>query len=1262
VRQCYGSSKDLVTGEEFKTEISRIWPRYFRIPLLQDDILCPNYPDYDRPGNVMMRNHIDHAVRLSPPRNDDQILADIKIAIMGPEGNSLFLFEGYTDANGISYCRKADDEEIYREIRVELYRCSIRPFPSDVLCPTDTPNEAMVQIVEGFVVSWGNTLPESRDAILDDIRNAIERQHGHRLLVPIFVDEEGIFCRRANDEEFKNELSRIWPRYFNIPLLQPELDSQTISTWSATDMSTDMPRSAGAVASSSEGSFSLYTFDLRQIDIVCPTESFPSPSHVGNDKMMEDIKGFVVEWGNSGPDRRSDMLRQIRDLVEIDRGGLFLIGGTFDGTSDGKSDGIVEMKYRKAQEGEINYTILLGLSQHFKIPLRPTDILCPPGNYPDYDHRGNVMMKKHIDDVVRLSGPRNDDQILVDIKSAIMGQDGNPFFLFEGYTDNGGKSYCRKADDEEIHREIRVELCNCLFRARPVDILCRTGTPNEAMVRIVREFVVRWGNTRLEDRDAIIVDIRNAIERLSGYHDSRRLVVPIFVDAEGTFCRRATDEEFRNELSRIWPRYFNIPLRPLDIRCPRGNYPDCHHPGNVMMRKQIDHIVGLSGPRNDDQILVDIKSVIMEQDGNPLFLFEGYTDADGISCCRQADNKEIYLEIGAELSRGLVRAMPTDILCPSGPIHEAVLEIIRGFVVKWSNTRPEGRDAILDDIRNAIEGRNGHCFLVPVLQDAEGTFCRRATSEEFKTELSRIWPQYFNIPLRPVDILCPRGNYPDYDPPGNVMMRYHIQLIVGLSGPRSDDQNVDIKSAIMRQDGSPRFLFEGYKDENGISYCRQADDGEIYREIGVELFRGLFRPLPADILCLTGTPNEPMVRIVGGFVVRWGNTRPEERNAILVDIRNAIEGQHGHRLLVPIFVDEEGTFCRRATGEEFKTELSRIWHRFFNIPLRPIDILCPLGNYLDYDYPGNVMMRDHIHHIVGLSRARNDDQILVDIENTIMGQEGNPLFLYEGRTDADGISYCRRADNEEINREIRADLGRGLFHPRPADILCPTDTPNEAMVEIVGEYVVRWGNTRLEDRDALLVAIRDTIEGQHGHRLLVSVFRDAEGTLCRRASGEEFTSEISRIWPRYFQIPLDPSDTLCPRENYVHFNHHGNRRMRGIIFDERFNFADAGSGRRKDIRAHIKVKILLHCRLVFQGWQDGNVRYCRQASPEEVDGEIERELQSYFSLEPNEHDYIFGECDRSMERKRLLSRKSYGPPSGGIPCGPTTRAKTSYRR
>jgi len=281
-----------------------------------------------------------------------------------------------------------------------------------------------------------------------------------------------------------------------------EINNHTISTGSVTEMSTDMPRCTGTVTSSSEISFNLYTFDLRQIDVVCPTACCSNPDHPGNRRMTQDIlHRFDVNWGSAGPDGRSAILQQIRDLVENERKGLFLIGGTFPA-------GLIGTKYRRARDEEITRTIHDGLYKNLTIPLRPCDVLFPTGFGPNANRLGNVMMKSSIDHAVERYGQQMDDQILIDVKSTIIGQDKNPHFLFQDYADFAGQSYCRKADDEEIYREIRVELRrhSHLVTRLPTDILCCTGTLNEAMLPIVKGFAVE-ARTRF-----LSISVRTKIE------------------------------------------------------------------------------------------------------------------------------------------------------------------------------------------------------------------------------------------------------------------------------------------------------------------------------------------------------------------------------------------------------------------------------------------------------------------------------------------------------------------------------------------------------------------------------------------------------------------------------------------------------------------------------------------------------------------------------------------------------------------------------
>jgi len=491
-----------------------------------------------------------------------------------------------------------------------------------------------------------------------------------------------------------------------------ELDNHTISTGSATEMSTDMPRCAGTVASSSDISFKSYTSDLRDIDVVCPTACCSNPDHPGNRRMTQDILDrFVADWGNAGPGGRSAILQQIRDLVENERKGVFLIGGTFPDS--------VGIKYRRAREEEITRTlrkILDGLYKFFAIPLRPCDVLLPTGFGPNAKRLGNVMMKSSIDHIVERYGPRMDDQILIDIKSTIIGQDKNPHFLFQGYKDTGGQSYCRKADDEEIYWEIRVELRRHphLVTRLPTDILCCTGTLNEAMLPIVKKerFAVEWGNTRPEGRDAVLVNIRNAIIQYG-----HRLLIPVFHDAEGTYCRRTNDEEFKTEISRIWRRYFSIPLRPVDILCPRGNYLDCNHDGNVRMRRIIfdeRYNYADAGTERRREIFAQMRTRIAGPDA-ARFLFQGRQNGD-ILYCREAFPGEVEGEIASEL-RSYFNLTPTDkdyIFGEGNAIaqwrgnvlyREKLMDPRRAAY--HEALRPAQKQAIVDEIYNAIRKNEG---------------------------------------------------------------------------------------------------------------------------------------------------------------------------------------------------------------------------------------------------------------------------------------------------------------------------------------------------------------------------------------------------------------------------------------------------------------------------------------------------------------------------------------------------------------------------
>jgi len=394
-----------------------------------------------------------------------------------------------------------------------------------------------------------------------------------------------------------------------------------------------------------------------------------------------------------------------------------------------------------------------------------------------------------------------------------------------------------------------------------------------------------------------------------------------------------------------------------------------------------------------------------------------------------------------------------------------------------------------------------------------------------------------------------------------------------------------------------------------------------------------------DVICSTAlypSPNhwgnERMIEDITKFVPIWGRSDVDGRFTILAEIRFLVEQGRGGFFLI---ADGVGTKCRKASDEVIDKTIRAELYNFFNICLRPCDVLFPSRFEANINHSGNLMMRKHIDHIVSRCDLRYDTQILLEIKSTVMRHEGNPLFLFEGYTNAGGMSYCRQADDEEIHGEIRVELRHHLVPQFPTDIICQGGPPrNEVMKRIVKGFVVRWGNTNLEGREAILVDIRDTIEGQrHSHeggsmnpRLLVPVFQDVDGTFCRRANDEEFEREISSIWPRFFHIRLLPTDILCPHRIYHDSNHPGNVTMRGLIFEERYNWAEAGSVRRKEILVSITTRIIAmhNARFLFQGRQDGDIRYCREAFPGEIEQEIWVEFRSHFNAEFNERDYIFG--------------------------------------
>jgi len=478
--------------------------------------------------------------------------------------------------------------------------------------------------------------------------------------------------------------------------------------------------SCKSVASSTEISLDEYTRVLRLDDVICSTEYYPSPSHPGNDKMMEDIKSFVVHWGNSGPEGREDILRQIRDLVEKKRGGLFVIDAFLHDTASGKRSkaSSAGMKCKPAKDDEIRYTILDGIYKHFTVPLRSCDILFPTGFEPNTNYPGNVMMRMNIDHILQRCGPRYDDQILIDIKNTIMGQDGNPLFLYEGYMGRTGTSLCRRAEDIEIHQEIRAELQRQLVPRLPNDYLCLIETPNETMRKIVKGFVVKWGDTRPEGRDAILVEIRRAIEGQNGNDGSSspRFLIPVLHDVEGTYCRHANDEEFKREISRIWPRYFSIPLRPVDVLCPRGNYVDCNHPGNVKMREIVfgeRYNWADAGPKRRKELLESIRTRIVSTH-DARFLFQGRQDDGDVRYCREAFPGEVEGEIESEL-RSYFNLIPTerDYIFGGGAIaqwkgnvffRERLLDPRR---MEYSSAAPAQKKIIVDEVYNAIVNCRG---------------------------------------------------------------------------------------------------------------------------------------------------------------------------------------------------------------------------------------------------------------------------------------------------------------------------------------------------------------------------------------------------------------------------------------------------------------------------------------------------------------------------------------------------------------------------